>query len=64
MDRDSFQHPGDTEAVSRQDALRTRRLLIAKLRQLVMARVIYPPFRKEVYVAIDELAKEIGVYDG
>ena len=31
---------------------------------MVMARVIYPPFRKEVYAVIDELAKELGVYDG
>ncbi len=64
MDRDTFQNTQDTETLGRKDALRTRRLLIAKLRQMVMVRVIYPPFRKEMYDLIDKLAKEIGVYDG
>ena len=64
MDRDAVQHTNDIEAIGRTDALQTRRLLIARLKRMIMVRVIYPPFRKEIYHVIDLLAKEIGLDDG
>ena len=64
MDRDAVQHTNDIETIGLTDALQTRRLLIARLKRMIMVRVIYPPFRKEIYHVIDLLAKEIGLDDG
>ena len=65
MDPNTVQHTNDIETIGRTDDVQARRrLLIAQLRQMVMVRVIYPPFRKEIYHVIDLLAKEIGLDDG
>ena len=64
MADNTIQYTGDIETAGRQDELQTRRrLLIARLRQMVMTRVIYPPFRQEMYELIDELKKELGLDD-
>ena len=58
MDYNTFQHPGEIEASSRQKEIRIR---IAKLRQKIIKHIPYPQFREEVLQLVREL--EIAIND-